>query len=556
MMTGVLLPPAFILLGAAILVAFTRKAAQKTLLLLAPLVTLLFVLLLQDGSVLWAGFLSYEVTLVEVDGMRKVMALAFVLMLLAVMAVAINRAGTVELTAAMAYGGAALGVLFAGDLLMLFLFWELMVIFSAIIIFAAGTEAARGAGIRYIIIQLLAGLILKIGIEAVTAEAGTTAMHALTLEGFGAWMIAAALLINAAAVPLSVWLTDAYPEATPTGTAFLAAFTTKSSVLASAILFGGAAPLILFGLLMIVYGTFYGMREDNIRRLLCYALVSQVGFMLCGVGVGGDAVIGAVIVFAFIHVLAMCLLMLSAAAVIEVSGTENISEVGNLSARMPLVFLATALGSAGLVLAPVASGLLVSVGEAGETWLQYVLLFAATATVLHGGYKYLWMTFLRKNVSTVGTDVTGISRLGFVLPAVPLAVVILFAPSLQGMLGIELRSLFSVSQLLMLIVLCGGSVLVAWLLRPIISQPESITVDFDIVYRKWLSAFWVDIEHAIKLLSEAGVGFAKGPLLKLPRRWFHYHGPQGPLARTWATGSMLMWVTVILAVLLIGARLM
>ncbi len=555
-MTDVLMPPAFILLGAAILVALTRKTARNTILLLAPLATLVFVLMLQDGAVLWAGFLSYEVTLVEVDGMRKVLAAAFVLMLLAVMFFAMNRAGAVELTAAMAYGGAALGVLFAGDLLMLFLFWELMVIFSAIIIFAAGTEAARGAGIRYIIIQLLAGLVLKIGIEAVTAEAGTTAMQALVLEGFGAWVVAAALLINAAAVPLSVWLTDAYPEATPTGTAFLAAFTTKSAVLASAILFGGAAPLILFGLLMIVYGTFYGMREDNIRRLLCYALVSQVGFMLCGVGVGGEAVIGAVIVFAFIHVLAMCLLMLSAAAVIEVSGTESLSETGNLSARMPLVFLATALGSAGLVLAPVASGLLVSIGEAGETWLQYVLLFAATATVLHGGYKYLWMCFLRKSVSTVGTDVTGISRFGFVVPAVPLAAIILFAPLLQGLLGTELRSLFSVSQLLMLLVLCGGSALVVWLLRPLISQPESITVDVDIVYRKWLSALWVDIEHAIKLLSEAGTDFAKGPLLNIPRRWFHYHGPQGPLAKTWATGSMLMWVTVILAVLLIGARLM
>lgn len=555
MMPALIFPPAVILLVAAVLAAISRGTLRNAVLVTAPVLTLFHILLLPDGLMLEAGFLSYEVALVESSGLRRLMACTFVLMLLAGMMFAVNRANTTELVSAMALGASAVGVVFAGDLLMLFLFWELMVIFSAVVIFAAGTEAARGAGIRYVIIQLLAGLILKIGIEASSAETGSVAIQALALDGFGAWMIALALMINAAAVPLSVWLTDAYPEATPTGTVFLAAFTTKSSVLAAMLLFGGAGPLILFGLLMIVYGTFYGMREDNVRRLLCYCLVAQVGFMLCGVGVGSESVLNAVAVFAVIHVLAMGLLLLSAAAVIESTGKQRLSELGGLSSRMPVAFVGALLGTAGVLLAPVASGLLVSIGAAGETWLQYLLLFAAAGAVLHGGFKYLYLVFSRKDPIVPASDVSASSRLSLLVPALPLLVIMIHAPVLAVFLEGSLQSWFSLNQMLMLVLLLSGGALLAVALRSIIEEPYSITVDFDIVYRKWLSALWVDIEAAIRLLSDAGIRYAKGPLLRLPRRWFDYHGPQGPLARTWATGSMLLWVTVILAVLLIGARL-
>jgi len=555
MMAELMFPPACILLIAAVLAAVTRGAIRKLVLVAGPLATLIFIFFMPDNLLLQTGFLSYEVALVESSSLKRLMGSTFVLLLLAGMVFAMSRANTTELVSAMALGAAAVGVVFAGDLLMLFLFWELMVIFSAIVIFAAGTEAARGAGIRYVIIQLLAGLILKVGIEAVSADTGSVAIQTLVLEGFGPWMIAVALMINAAAVPLSVWLTDAYPEATPTGTVFLAAFTTKSSVLASILLFGGAEPLILFGLLMIVYGTFYGLREDNVRRLLCYGVVAQVGFMLCGVGVGGEAVLNAVVVFAVIHVLAMGILLLSAAAVIEATGKERLSELGGLSSRMPVVFLATVIGTVGVLLAPVASGLLVEIGAVEETWLQYLLLFAATGAVLHGGLKYLRLVFVRKNPLVLATDINTTSMVSLLLPAVPLVLVLFHAPVLGVLLDADLQSWFNVMQLLMLVLLLSGAALVTVALRSLIDEPYSIAVDFDIVYRKWLWTLWVDIEAAIKLLSDAGVRLAKGPLLKLPRRWFDYHGPQGPLARTWATGSMLLWVTVILAVLLIGARL-
>jgi len=556
MMNELWFPPAAILFAGAFLAAICRGTAQRLAVILTPMAALLFILLMGEGELMRASFLTYDVSLVENSGLRQVFALAMVLALLGALVFALPAARRLELASALALGGAALGVVFAGDLLMLFVFWELMVIFSVIIIWNGG-ELAKGAGLRFVILHLLAGLLFKIGIELVYASSGTHAIAQLTLQGAGPWLIAIALLVNAAAAPLSVWLTDSYPKATPTGTVFLSLFMTSSAVLIMMQIFAGAEQLLLFGLLMILYAMIYGLREDNIRRLLSFALVAHIGFMVCGVAIGTLQSLNAVAVFAVLHIFAMALLFMSAAAVINATGVERLSELGAMSRCMPATYRVAAIGSLIYFLAPLSSGLLLAMGEAGEWLLQAVLVTAAAAAVLHGGLKYLGLVFYRRSHASVAEDPAYAQRLALMVVAVPALMLLLHGPLLSiWMVATPFQSWLSMGQLTIAIILLSAGIMLSYVLREKIIQPSPLQADFDIVYRQWLLNAWQTVEAMLIKRSEAILRFARGPLAHLPRRWFHVHGPQGPLARTWATGSMLMWVTVILAVLLIGARLM
>lgn len=556
MMNDLIVLPAFILLAGAVLTALLRGHARTAVIVIAPLLALLAIVGMDDNLRLSVGFLSYEVLLVENTDLRKVIGTSFVLVLLAGLLFAFQRASTVELAAAMAYGGSAIGVVFAGDLLMLFLFWEFMVIFSAIIIFSSGTEAARRAGIHYVILQLLGGLLLKVGIEVVSLQTDSVAIRPLLLDNYGAWLILSAVLLNAAAVPLSVWLTQAVPSATPTGSVFLALFTTKTAILVAMLLFAGSAVLIVIGLLMVLYGAVYGLREDNIRKLLSYTLVSQVGFLLCGVGVGTPEALTAVALFAVIHIFTMAVLFMAAANIAESTDTESLTVLSNLAPRMPLTALMMFLGAVATLLLPVTSGLVLAVANSGATSLSLLLLAAAATTALHSGYKLPWRLFrYRGSYAGKAEECHLLGRVVMLYAALPVVILLLVPQALSGYLFMEPVGLLVIEQLAYLVAVLFIASLLGWVFKGQITGPRSISVDFDVVYRGWLLQLWRGFEKVLALAVDSGMKFVNGPLRRIPERWLDYHGPTGPLARTWATGSMLVWVTVILAVLLIGARL-
>jgi len=120
-----------------------------------------------------------------------------------------------------------------------------------------------------------------VGIAGVSIQTGSIDVQAMRAVDFVSWMILIGLLINAAAPPVSAWLSDAYPEATSTGAVFLSAFTTKTAVLALILLFPGEPVLIGVGIYMIFYGIIYALLENDARRILAYSIVNQVGFMVC-----------------------------------------------------------------------------------------------------------------------------------------------------------------------------------------------------------------------------------------------------------------------------------
>ena len=217
-----LFSPALIMIVAAIAIGPARGHLRTALVLLAPLLTLWAVWQVPDGVQDTVRFLSYQIEPVEGGPLRRLFATVFALMAFVGGLYAFRLARWYELAAAYAYAAGAIGVSFAGDLITLFLYWELMALFSTVVVWCGGTPAARAAGIRYAIMHLLGGVVLKVGIEGVVVGTGSIQIRPMLAQDFNSWMILFGILINAAAPPLSAWLADAYPESSPTGSVWAA----------------------------------------------------------------------------------------------------------------------------------------------------------------------------------------------------------------------------------------------------------------------------------------------------------------------------------------------
>lgn len=313
-MTEFPVPPALILLAAGLLVGPMRGTARGILLTIAPLLALLAVWNTADGVQLTLPFLGYSLEILEGSAGRRLLGSAFVIALLCGNWFALRRTRWWELTAAQLYAAGALGAVFAGDLISLFLFWEIMAVFAVALVWCGGDEAARAAGIRYAILHLLGAMLLKLGIEATKLRTGSIDLQPLALDNGASWLLLAGLLVNTAVAPLSVWLTDACPRSTPTGSVFLIPFTTVTAALALMQLFPGELPLIGIGLWMMLHGLLYALAQNRPRRLITYAALAQIGFMLCGIGLGHPLADNGVIALAAVHTVSFTLLMMSASA--------------------------------------------------------------------------------------------------------------------------------------------------------------------------------------------------------------------------------------------------
>ena len=247
--------------------------------------TLWLVTQVPDGEILRFSFLGFDLIPLRGDKLSRLFAFVFALMAFAGALFALRQERTTELAAAFIYAGSAIGVALAGDLISVFVFWEMMAIGSTLVIWCGG-PSARGAGLRYAAIHLLGGVLLMAGIAGEIAATGTTTFAKLDLSTLPRWLILAGFLINAGAPPLSAWLPDAYPEASWSGMVFLSAFTTKAAIYVLLRGFPGVELLIWVGLFMVFYGIVYAILENDMRRILAYSIVNQVGFMVAGIGIG------------------------------------------------------------------------------------------------------------------------------------------------------------------------------------------------------------------------------------------------------------------------------
>jgi multicomponent Na+:H+ antiporter subunit D len=498
---------------------------------------------------------------VESGNLRRLFATVFAIMAFAGGLFGLKQARWTELAAAYAYAAGAVGVAFAGDLITMFLFWEFMALFSTVVVWCGGTEGARRAGVRYAIMHLLGGVLLKIGIEGIMIHTGSVDIRPLDLETVDAWVVLAGVLINAAAPPVSQWLSDAYPESSPTGGVFLSAFTTKTAVLALILLFPGADVLVWIGLYMVFYGIIYALLENDMRRILSYSIVNQVGFMVCGVGIGTQMALNGAAAHAFAHIIYKALLFMSAGAVMYQTGRRKCTDVGGLYRSMPLTMTCGMIGALSISAFPLTSGFISKslIGEAaGQQGLELVwlLLTAASAGVfLHAGIKFPWFVFFHRDSGLRPADPPWNMRAAMLLFSAACIVLGCFPALLYPLLPypvdyVPYTSAHVVTQL-QLLMFAGLAFFV------MLSQMErmlTITLDFDWFYRVLLVRVAKVVERTWGWLLELLRELRRDLRTVLGPRFAAWFLPHGRLAQTWPTGSMTLWVTVILVLLVVLAQ--
>lgn len=552
-------PPAFIMIAAALLIPVVPGRLRTVVLLLAPALTLAMIWSLDNGVLLSAEFIGQEVRLVEASEVRRLFATIFALMALTGGIFAFRHATTVELAAAMAYAAGAIGVSFAGDLITLFLFWEFMALFSTLVVWSGGTEHARRAGLRYAVVHLIGGVILKAGIIGVAVQTGSIEVQALTLNSFATWLMLVGLLINTAAPPLSAWLADAYPEASPTGAVFLSAFTTKTAVLALWLLFPGQPVLIWIGLYMIFYGIIYALMENDMRRILAYSIVNQVGFMVVGIGIGTEMALNGVAAHAFAHIIYKALLLMSAGAVLLQTGKRKCTDLGGLYRTMPVTAICGIIGALAISAFPYTSGFvsksMISQGAAyeGMAFVWYCLMAASAGVFLHAGIKFPWFVFFQKDSGLRPKDPSWNMQLAMVIFAGACILIGVFPQLLYSYLPFEVSyEPYTGDHLVTQFQLLLFAGLAFFVTLPLMKRTLTITLDLDFFYRRVGPAMWRAAERLFVGLGQVVMTRIVHPVVDLTRAWVRYHGPEGMLSRTWPSGSMLLWVTVILLVLLTG----
>ncbi len=394
-----MLPPDFILVLGAALIPFLRGNAKKIYMLAIPVVAFYVMMSMPEGNFWTVKFWGYDLILGRVDKLSRVFTYVFIIMAFLGVLFALQVKDNLQHVAGLVYAGSTLGVVLAGDFISLYLFWEVMAVSSTFLVIASRTKESREAGFRYILVHLVGGLFLLAGIVLYYQKTGTFTFDYIGLDGLDSWLILIGIGLNAAAFPLHAWLPDAYPMGTPTSTVFLSAFTTKSAVYLLIRTFPGTELLIVVGGIMVSLPIFYAVLENDIRRVLSYSLMNQVGFMMVGIGIGTELSINGAVAHAFCHIIYKALLFMAAGSVLQQTGKIKCTEIGGLYKTMPLTCLFCMVGAASISAFPLFSGFVsksMIVSASGEEqifliWL--VLQFASTGVVDHAGIKVPFFTF-------------------------------------------------------------------------------------------------------------------------------------------------------------------
>ncbi|MDY6792023.1 MAG: Na(+)/H(+) antiporter subunit D [Thermodesulfobacteriota bacterium] len=393
------IPPAAIFIIGALFIPILKGKIKSAYMLLLPVLAFYILVSIPEGKHWVVRLLDYDLIFGRIDRLSLVFGYIFSIISFIAILFAIKVEDDVQHVAGLIYAGGALGVTFAGDFFSLYIFWEIMAVASTFLILARRTAKSHAAAFRYILVHVVGGLFLLAGIIIYVSKTGTTEFAYMELKGLEAYLIFLGIAVNAAIPPLHPWLQDAYPEATVTGAVFLSAFTTKSAVYVMARIFPGAELLIWLGALMTAIPIFYAVLENDIRRVLAYSLINQVGFMMCGVGIGTALAINGTVSHAFCHILYKALLFMSAGAVLHVTGKIRCTDLGGLYKTMPITCLFCMIGAASISAFPMFSGFIsksMIISAAGHhklTVVWLILQFASAGVFHHAGIKVPFFTF-------------------------------------------------------------------------------------------------------------------------------------------------------------------
>ncbi|HEU4344587.1 MAG TPA: Na(+)/H(+) antiporter subunit D [Candidatus Binatia bacterium] len=512
------LPPAIILISGALVLPLLPRRARSLAFLFFPLLAWAVVGTLEEGSSLTLRFLTFELVPLRVDRLSRAFGYVFVVIAFLGGVYGYHLEDTGQQMAALVYAGSSLGVVFAGDFFTLFVYWEIMAVASAYLIFARRADRSRAAGFRYLIVHLFGGNVLLAGILWQYVETGSILFNG-PAGGPGAYLILLSFAINAAIPPLHAWLVDSYPEGTVTGSVFLSAFTTKTAVYVLARGFAGWEILTVTGAIMALYGVIFAFMENDIRRVLAYHIVSQVGYMVAGVGLGTEVAINGSTAHAFAHILYKGLLFMGAGAVLYSTGKSKMSELGGLAQSLPWVLSLYMAGALSISAFPLFSGfvsksLVVHSAELDHRVVMVLLLnLASVGTFLSIALKVPYFTWFGPDRSIETRPVPWNMYAGMMLAAGINIAIGIYPHLLYRVMPFPVAyKPYTAAHLLETLQLLAFTGFAFWLVIDTIHVERKITLDLDWFYRKPAPAIFqltvVSLDRLFAVTELAALNFA------------------------------------------------
>ena len=553
--------PGIILILGGIAMMFMPGNLRRVTTFALPLLALAGFLSYPDDLILTINAFGYTLDPIRIDGLSWIFTLIFIIAAFITAIYSLHTSNKTEQSAIAIYAGSAIGAVLAGDLLTLFLFWEISALSSTLIVWLGGGNQSKQAGMRYLLIHITSGLLLLLGSILHYQQTESILFNAMTIDTLSGLLIFFAFGIKCAFPLLHNWLQDAYPEASPVGTVALSAFTTKLAVYCLARGYAGTESLIWIGALMTAFPIFYAVIENDLRKVLAYSLNNQLGFMVVGVGVGTELALNGTAAHAFAHILYKALLFMSMGAVLHRIGTCKATELGGLYKSMPWTTIFCLIGAMSISAFPLLSGfiskgiILYAVAEEGHwiTWL--VLLFASAGVLHHSGIKVPFFSFFAHDqglnckeapmnmLLAMGITATMCILLG-VFPSVFyqwLPYSMEFHPYTFDHTITQLQLIFF--SLLAFTVLYRNG----WYPPEI----KSVNLDFDWFYRKPLNRLVTALTMSFGTVLSKVQRFKQDSLRIITSFAFQAHGPKSSIARGTSVGNMVIWVAVLLSACLL-----
>ena len=549
-------PPGLILVFGAILVPILKGYFRLVWTLILPLFAFLVILSLPNGNLFTLNVFGQELQLMRVDQLSRLFSYVFLLASFIGGVYSFHLRESIQASASLIYGGATVGAVFCGDLISLFVFWEITAIASVFLILARKTDRARAAAIRYLIIQIGSGMFLFAGLIIRWHQTGSVDFGHIGLDTPGGLLIFLAFGIKCAFPLLHSWLVDAYPEATVTGTVILSIFTTKLAIYVLARGFAGTEELIWIGAIMAAFPIFYAILENDLRRVLSYSLINQLGFMVVAIGVGTEMALNGAAAHAFTHIIYKALLLMSVGALMYRTGTALGNQLGGLFKSMPLTAGFCVIGAASISAFPFFSGfiskaiILSAVAHEGYFVVWLVLLFASDGVLNYVGIKIHYYGFFDSQSEFKVSEAPINMLIAMALAAAFCIFIGLFPSVLYNLLPYPINYIpYTTSHILsQFLLLLFSAIAFIILLRKGIypKQLNSTHLDVDWLYRKPGR----DLIKYIYIMTSSFYNHLGSNLIDRFERFiyqlYRHHGPHGVLAKTWPTGSMVLWVAVLL----------
>ena len=502
------LHPGFIMIAVGLIIMVLPQKVAKVFYLAGPVAALLSLFALDDKStLLYSMTKTIKIQFVHVDNLAMIFMVVFCVIAVIGTIYSMQCDNKIEMGMSLIYAGSNMAVILAGDCLSLIIFWELAALASTYLVYAKHCRKSTRAAFRYILVHGFGGNMLLVGLLSYMFNYGTEISNITGSNDFAFWFILIGVSVNAAVPPMNSWMPDAYPESTIGGTVFLSSFTTKAAIYVMIRFFAGTQWLLWVGVFMAIYGVCMALLENDLRRLLCYHIISQLGYMIAALSIGDACGIDGAAAHAFNHILYKGTLVMCAGAVIYSTGKRKINELGGLYKKMPITAITFLIASFAISGMPFLNGfaskalVMHSVENAGYGIAALLLTVASAGTWLSVALKVNYYVFFgpfkdgkaeHENLPEVEIirPVPLNMNIAMILGALSCVITGIWPDLVYNLTPFQTDGHpFTAEHIAEYLALFVGTTLVFWLLRKKMSAHDELSLDFDIIYRKGLNGF-------------------------------------------------------------------